>query len=125
MKKKNEFDDEFYDEPFEDSLEEQEKEEPVKPVPIELPHIVNLDFPIQWGKDEPPREIVTIKRRLQTKDVMSIPSENLKLGHMVKLVSKVTCEPMAFIEQLDTIDLFKCIEVVKNFLPVSQKTGKL
>lgn len=120
----NQFDEPFEEEEFEEELEENsaEPESKTKDKPISLPHIIDLEFPVEWGKDEI-RKIITIKRRLQTKDVMSIPTENLKFGHMVTLVSKITGEPLSFVKELDTIDLFKCIRVLQNFLPVSQETG--
>lgn len=90
---------------------------------IQLPLTITLNYPVPWGKNT--RDNLIIKRRLLAKDVMEIPSENITLGHMVKLVAKVCEEPLAFIKEIDTIDLFAIIEVVKHFLPGSQETGNV
>ena len=123
--KKNNNSDRFKEESFEEtdefaSFPEDEKIE--VPEEIILPYVIELKYPIGWGGAEK-RKTVIIKRRLTAKDVMNIPSENIKLGHMVTLVKHVTGESQAFINEMDTLDLFKCIEVVKNFLPGSRETG--
>ena len=89
-----------------------------------IPYTIRLKYPVEWGKDEDPRDTLIVKRRLKGKDLKEIPSDNIKLGHMVKLVSKITGEPMSFVDELDSEDLFKAIEVVKSFLPNSQTTGE-
>ena len=91
---------------------------------FEIPHEIKLDFPVPWGKNEDDRDTIIVKRRLKGKDLKGIPSESITLGHMFKLVSKITGEPMSFIDELDSKDLFKVIEVVKSFLPNSQTTGE-
>lgn len=89
---------------------------------FELPYVIKLDYPVEWGSET--RDTITIKRRLKGKDLKGIPTENLKIGDMFKLVSKVTAEPNTFIDELDSKDLFKAIDVVKSFLPSTQMTGE-
>jgi len=88
----------------------------------DVPYEIKLKYPIQWGKDL--RDTIIVKRRLKTKDLMSIPAEDVTLGDFIKLIRNVSAEPMAFIEELDTEDIFAAIEVVKSFLPNSRIIGE-
>lgn len=100
----------------EEELEElrvsEEKE--LKEKEITLPHEVKLKYPVQFGKDL--RDIIIVKRRLKTKDLMNFPAEGQKFGHIVSLVSKITQEPMSLIKELDSKDLVVLSKIVQNFL---------
>ena len=48
----------------------------------------------------------------------------MKFDDMIKLISRVTDEPMSFIEELDATDMMKCAEVVNSFLPSGLTTGE-
>jgi len=91
---------------------------------IELPHSIELEIPVEWGKEESPRTTVTIVRRLKAKDFKGIHAQNMKFDDMIKLISRVTDEPMSFIEELDAADMMQCAEVVNSFLPSGLTTGE-
>lgn len=88
-----------------------------------IPYTLQLEYSIDWTGDEQISEVI-FERRLQAKDLISLPSEGVKMGHMLALVSKVTGKSQAFLQKLDSIDFFKCTDVISSFLPNSQKTGK-
>lgn len=90
---------------------------------IELPHVMDLEVPISWGKEEEPRTSITINRRLKAKDFKGMIANKMKFDDMIRLISKVTGEPMAFIEELDAADMMKASEVVNSFLPSGLTTG--
>jgi len=90
-------------------------------IPCEIP----LQFPIQWGKGEDKlRETVTVTRRLKAKDFKGIRPNDIRFDDMQKLMSKVTGESRAFIEELDSQDMFELTNVINYFLPSSQQTGE-
>ena len=92
---------------------------------ITIPHKVELAVPIKWGKDENAEIISSIEftRRLQVKDLKGFPATSLMIDHYVRLLSRLTGHPPAFIERLDGVDWLKCQEVLAYFLGGSQETG--
>jgi len=89
---------------------------------IEIPHTLALQFPVKWGDDGEISEVV-VKRRLKAKDFKGIKVANMGFEDMIRLCVKVTGEPQAFIEELDSMDLFALIEVVNSFLPSTPEGG--
>lgn len=96
----------------------EEKEE----VNYELPYTLNLQEPIEWGKET--RTTVVVNRRLKAKDFKGIVASNIRFDDMMRLISKVSGEPIAFIEELDAADLFELSKVVQSFLPSGLTTGE-
>jgi len=88
-----------------------------------LPHTIVLTIPIQWEKEESPRDTLTINRRLKAKDFKGIKASDIRFDDMMKLISKVSGESVSFIEELDAADLLKASEVVQSFLPSGLTTG--
>lgn len=88
-----------------------------------LPHEIKLGVPITWGKGEA-RASVTVQRSLKAKDFKGIRANDITMDDMLKMVSRITGEPLAFIEELEADDLFKVIEVLNSFLPVGLATGE-
>jgi len=90
---------------------------------IELPHEIQLEFPVEWGSDT--RNTITVVRRLKTKDFKGMPAggDGLLWDHLLKLISRMTGETLSFIEELDASDMMKVAEVVNYFLPSSRMTG--
>lgn len=82
---------------------------------FEIPYTVKLDYPFTYGKD---REVVEIvfNRRLKAKDFKGINLKEIKFDEMMKLISKTTGEFSAVIEEIDSSDLMKCVEVINSFL---------
>lgn len=97
---------------------------PAPSEPIQVPHTISLDFPIQWGKDAEPRLSITVNRRLITKDFKGINTQEIKFDDMMHMASKITGEPLAFIEALDATDFLKITAVIQSFLPSGLTTGE-
>lgn len=122
MSKDKEFDTADFQEEDEFVTEEeidaarQEEERKLAEENITIPHEVKLKFPVQWGKNEPPRDMIVVKRRLKTKDLMNFPADKQKFGHMVSLISKVTGEPLAFIKEIDSHDMVRLTKIIQHFL---------
>jgi len=92
---------------------------------IVLPHEITLEYPVEWGKNEELRTTITVVRRLKTKDFKGMPAggDSLLYDHLLKLMSRMTGESMAFIEELDADDMMKIAEVVNHFLPSGRQIG--
>ena len=88
----------------------------------QIPFKILLSTPIKWGANDERTEI-SVQRKLKAKDFKGIPVQNMQFDHMLKLVSKITNEPLAFIEELEIEDLMKAIEVLNSFLPGGLGTG--
>lgn len=89
---------------------------------IEIPHTIVLDFPFPYGKDDEVTEIV-VERRLKAKDFKGIKAQDIRFDDMLRLICRMTNQPMSKIEELDSIDMMKAVEVVNGFLPSSQTDG--
>ncbi len=96
----------------------EEKEEAKYP----LPYKIELLYPVDWGKNESRNDVV-VQRRLKAKDFKGLDASRIEMGDMMKLVSRITAEPMAFVDELDIEDLYRVIEVVNSFLPRGLMTG--
>jgi len=89
---------------------------------IVLPFTIKLTVPINWGSET--RSTIVVNRRLQAKDFKGIKASDIRFDDMMKLISRVTGEPIAFIEELDATDLFNASQVVQSFLPNGLTTGE-
>jgi len=89
---------------------------------IKIPHTISLLYPFDWTKEEKVTEI-TFERRLKAKDFKNIKASDITFNDMMVLISKASNEPIRKIEELDSEDLFQCVEVVNSFLPDSPQTG--
>ena len=89
---------------------------------FDLPYEIRLESPISWGKGET-RDTITVQRSLKAKDFKGIKANEIVMDDMLKMVSRITGEPQALIEELEARDLFKVIEVVNSFLPSGLVTG--
>lgn len=87
-----------------------------------LPHTIELTIPIKWGSET--RSTIVVSRRLKAKDFKGIKASDIRFDDMMKLISRVTSEPIAFIEELDATDLFNASQVVQSFLPSGLTTGE-
>lgn len=90
----------------------------------QIPYSLKLQKPIEWGKDKDPVGELVFKRELKAGDLKNIPAGNeMKIGHLMGIISKMTGQPLSFIEELSGPDLFKAIEVVNSFLPDGPESG--
>lgn len=88
---------------------------------IKLPYVITLKYPVGRGS-ELISELV-IERRLKAKDFKGIQANNITFDDMLRLLSRLTAQPLSVIEELDSIDLYEAIEVLSSFLPSGLKTG--
>jgi len=88
----------------------------------EIPHTINLEVPVKWGEET--RTTIVVNRRMKAKDFKGIKASDIRFDDMMKLISKVTGEPVAFIEELDASDLFSASQVIQSFLPSGLTTGE-
>jgi hypothetical protein len=88
-----------------------------------LPYDLKLKEPIKWGKNET-REVLTVQRRLKAKDFKGIPAQNMQMDHFLKMLSRITGEPMALIDELGVEDLFDAVDIINSFLPDGLRTGE-
>jgi hypothetical protein len=89
---------------------------------FDIPYTINLKTPIVWGEET--RTTIVINRRLKAKDFKGIRASDIRFDDMMKLVSRVTAEPIKFIEEMDAADLFEATQVVQSFLPSGLTTGE-
>jgi len=87
----------------------------------DLPHTIELTIPVKWGEET--RTTLVVNRRMQAKDFKGIKASDIRFDDMMKLISRVTGESIAFIEELDAADLFEASQVVQSFLPSGLTTG--
>lgn len=99
-----------------------QEESAVEQKVYELPYTIELKEPVQWGEET--RTTIVVTRRLKAKDFKGIKASDIRFDDMMKLISRVTGEPIAFIEELDAADLFEASQVVQSFLPSGLTTGE-
>lgn len=87
-----------------------------------LPHEIKLNSPVEWGKET--KDKITVVRKLKAKDFKGIPANNMMMDDMLRMLSKITNEPIAFIEELEVDDMFSAVEVLNSFLPSGLMTGE-
>lgn len=80
----------------------------------DLPHTIQLVEPIVWGSET--RETLVIQRRLKAKDFKGMRATDLRYDDMLRLISKASGEPIAFVEELDAKDMGKASKVIQSFL---------
>lgn len=81
--------------------------------------IINLEFPLQHG--ELPITELNLRRPLY-RDVKGKKATDLAdYSYSIELLSKLTQYPVSVFDNLDYGDMFKCIKVLNDFLPNSQK----
>lgn len=80
--------------------------------------VIELEHPITIGKGENTKTIteMAVTRRLKGKDFKGIQANSIKFDDMMKLVSRVVSHPVSTIEELDSADLMRFVEVVNSFL---------
>lgn len=92
---------------------------------IQVPKEIVLKFPFDWGKENPEKvSSITVRRRLKAKDFKGIKAGEIRFDDMIKLISRMTGESTAKIEELDSADMMEFVEVVNSFLPGGQTTGE-
>lgn len=90
-----------------------------------LPYTLVLKHPIERGtKAENAITQLVFKRRLKAKDFKGIPAAGMQFDHMLKLVSRLSAEPISTIEEMDSEDLFAATDIVNSFLPSGLTTGE-
>ena len=81
---------------------------------------IQLNQPITWGTD-------TIKslslREMKAKDLRRLSAQPT-MGELLDMVSQLSGQPQALIDDLSVEDAMRCVEIVSNFFPNSQKTGR-
>ncbi|MBX9838435.1 MAG: phage tail assembly protein [Silvanigrellaceae bacterium] len=78
-----------------------------------------LEYPLQHG--ESPITELNIRRPLY-RDVKGKKATDLAdYSYTIDLLSKLTQLPVSVFDNLDYGDMFKCIKVLNDFLPNSQK----
>lgn len=88
---------------------------------VKLPHVITLKYPINRGSEQI-TELV-IERRLKAKDFKGVQASNISFDDMLRLLSRLTAQPMSNIEELDSTDMYAAMEVLSSFLPSGLKTG--
>jgi hypothetical protein len=89
---------------------------------IEIPHTFQLEHPFKYGEKQV--EEIVFTKRLQAKDFKGIKSNDIRFDDMFSLLARMTGNSRSLIEELDSIDLMKAIEVLNSFLPSSPTTGE-
>lgn len=81
---------------------------------------IQLNQPLSWGSDT----IKTLSfREMKAKDLRKLSAQP-SMGELLDLVSQLSGKPVALIDDLSVEDAMRCVEVVSNFFPNSQRTGK-
>lgn len=86
-----------------------------------IPYTLKLKHPFPWGTEQ--KSEVIFARRLKGKDMKGIQTSAIKMDDMMMMLSRITGEAPAVIQELDTEDLFEAIGVLNSFLPSGQMTG--
>lgn len=125
MYQKQEYKPKKFDRGLNNDLEQEKeiKELAKKAKELKIPHVIELEYPIQWGESETITHI-TIQRRLEAEDLLNFPAEGVLLGDMISLIPGITGLEFAKVKKIYSKDLFKIINILKFFLPDSQETGK-
>lgn len=63
-------------------------------------------------------------RRPKARDLKDVPIEGLKFGDILKLMARLTNQPIPVIEELDAEDLTEASKRVSGFLSNGQETGE-
>jgi len=103
--------------------ERKEGTQPSESKVYEIPYTLKLKFPFQWGERETKSELI-FSRRAKAKDFKGIQTSKIKMDDMMTLLSRMTGESPAVIDELDSQDLFAATEVLNSFLPSGQVTGE-
>lgn len=94
---------------------------------VEIPKTFKLEFPFDFGKNENAEQIeeITIERRLRAGDLVDIQTgAGMKIGDMLKLISRVTSWPMSKVKLLDAYDMSQITDVINSFLAGGQTSGE-
>jgi len=87
-----------------------------------LPYSLKMKYPFKYGErmvDE-----ITFTNRLKAKDFKGIKSSDIKFDDIFTLTARMTGNSRAVIEEMDSVDLMKAVEVLNSFLPSSPTTGE-
>jgi hypothetical protein len=89
---------------------------------IEFPVVIKLDYPIEWGSDI--RTEISIRRRLKLKDLRGLSMDTLQtIDGILEIVSKITGEPTALLDELDPDDFGKIGGMMGDFFANGLATG--
>lgn len=93
---------------------------------VEIPKTFQLEFPFDFGKEANAEKItdITIERRLKAGDLVDLETGSMKIGDMLKLISRLTTWPMSKVKLLDAYDMTQLTEVINSFLASGQQTGE-
>ena len=89
---------------------------------IQIPHVIKLIDPIKWEDGKEVTEF-TVYRKLKAKDFRKVNLQNMSMGDMFGMISAITNETQALIDELSAEDMFALVEVVNSFLPSGLATG--
>lgn len=91
-----------------------EKTEAKKEREIEVS--IELEYPFEFGS----RTVDKLDfRRGKAGDIKDFPGD-LQMGHFVKLISRLTAEPVTVIDKLDLVDFTKAMDIIGDFFPDSR-----
>jgi len=83
--------------------------------------VVELTYPVQHGSEQ--LRQLKLSRRLRAADFRGIKVDEIMFDDMLMLISRLFAVPTSVVDQLDSADFFKCVEVVNTFLPTGQTDG--
>lgn len=91
-------------------------------IPLDNENVVNLKYPVEVKGFEKVNTLTF--RRPKARDLKEVPVENLKMGDMLKLIAKLSNQPMPVIEEMDAADISATSKVISGFLNRGQETGE-
>lgn len=92
---------------------------------ITIPYTFKLNYPITLVNGDV-LESLEVFRRLTGNDIMQLSSDDIKIGDLAIMFSKVTAQPKnSVIGKLDASDLIRGTTLVASFLKRGQKSGKV
>lgn len=86
------------------------------------PTVIELEYPIEWGKDKEPVSEITLKRP-KGKHIKNLDG-NVNMAQLLGIASKVSGRPPVFFDEMDAADVVKVTEAIGDFLESGPKTGE-
>lgn len=83
---------------------------------------IELDFPIQWEKDEPAVDKIILKRP-KGKHLRNL-GKDIVMHDLLQIASKISGHTPKFFDEMDGTDVMKVTEAVGDFLDGGRETGE-
>lgn len=96
--------------------DEQKKNEEGEKNSASLPYVLQLKHPVPLDSNRNLTELV-FEREMEAGDLMGIPTEGILFDHMLKMVSRMSAQPMPLVKRLKVDDMMEAMNFVNSFLP--------